>query len=437
MTRLYGEGTIKELIKGKKYFLRLYCGIDPITGKYREKTEMVHGTKAQARRRLEEIRTEIESGLRMNADKITYAELSEQFHGMRELEGVLKPQTLRSSRMLEKHIVGRIGSARVCDLDAQSVRNLYRLLLENGIGNTTLHHVHKQLKQILQFAVNNDILLKNPCDRVKAPQRSKPVRKSLTKPEAARLREVLLEAPDSPQIGVLLGLSTGMRVSEVMGLTWRNVTFDGSSPCARVIQSLDRFGNIQTPKTDSGIRTISIDGKTREALRVWKKKQALEMFALGMRQEDSTPVCTNQLYGFFDLADYSRWFRAFCVQNKFGRYVDDEGEPIPERHLNTQGFPVDREGHPYSRNNPKPKTRKHYEGLKFHELRHTQATLQLAAGVDIKTVQTRLGHASASVTLNTYAHALPERDRAAADLFESILDEAEQPRVIEFKSKAV
>ena len=62
-----------------------------------------------------------------------------------------------------------------------------------------------------------------------------------------------------------------------------------------------------------------------------------------------------------------------------------------------------------------------FEGLKFHELRHTQATQLLANGVDVKTVQTRLGHASASITLGWYAHAIPEKGHEAADLLGAIL----------------
>ena len=62
-----------------------------------------------------------------------------------------------------------------------------------------------------------------------------------------------------------------------------------------------------------------------------------------------------------------------------------------------------------------------FEGLKFHELRHTRATQLLANGVDVKTVQTRLGHTSASITLGWYAHAIPEKDHEAADLLGAIL----------------
>ena len=71
--------------------------------------------------------------------------------------------------------------------------------------------------------------------------------------------------------------------------------------------------------------------------------------------------------------------------------------------------------------NKKQKQHVHYEGLKFHELRHTQATLLLASGEDIKTVQARLGHAKASTTLDMYAHAMPEKDKEAAQIIGNLL----------------
>lgn len=107
-------------------------------------------------------------------------------------------------------------------------------------------------------------------------------------------------------------------------------------------------------------------------------RQALELLKLGIKQNDSTPVCCSDKGGYMNLANFERWWRIF--RNKYG-----------------------------------------FDDLKFHELRHTQATQLLANGYDVKTVQTRMGHASATLTLNQYAHAIPENDESAArfigDLF--------------------
>ncbi|MEG1827083.1 tyrosine-type recombinase/integrase [Gordonibacter sp.] len=81
------------------------------------------------------------------------------------------------------------------------------------------------------------------------------------------------------------------------------------------------------------------------------------------------------------------------------------------------------------------RTERGFEGLKFHELRHTQATQLLANGVDVKTVQNRLGHSDASLTLNWYAHAVPENDKKAADLVGNLFaSKPVEPRIIEVRS---
>ena len=98
---------------------------------------------------------------------------------------------------------------------------------------------------------------------------------------------------------------------------------------------------------------------------------------------------------------FSRWFRGFCVEKGFGAY--GEQEPV-----------IDAAGRKRIR-------KAKYEGLNFHELRHTQATLLIGSGADIKTVQTRLGHSSAQLTMNIYAHAIEANDRDAADAIGDIL----------------
>ena len=96
-----------------------------------------------------------------------------------------------------------------------------------------------------------------------------------------------------------------------------------------------------------------------------------------MKQGATTPVCCTDVGGLYDPTNFERWWSSFRKKH---------------------GFPT----------------------LKFHELRHTQATQLLANGVDVKTVQARLGHANASVTLNWYAHAIPENDVEAAAVVGSL-----------------
>lgn len=105
-----------------------------------------------------------------------------------------------------------------------------------------------------------------------------------------------------------------------------------------------------------------------------------------------------------DPNNFSRWFRNFCVDNGFGEFKTI-----------TKTF--EKDGRLYRRG-------KDYVGLTPHMLRHTQATLLIGSNTDIKTVQSRLGHSSINLTLDTYSHAIAANDRAAADTFSRLLENA-------------
>lgn len=139
--------------------------------------------------------------------------------------------------------------------------------------------------------------------------------------------------------------------------------------------------NVKVPKTDAGVRTIAINPFTVERLALWKKRQAAELAKICVRQTDGTPVCCSDTGGWYRIDNFEHWW---------GVWRDEHG----------------------------------FEGLKFHELRHAQATMLLANGVDVKTVQTRLGHANAGITLDWYAHAIPGNDHAAADMLGNLFASA-------------
>jgi integrase len=226
---------------------------------------------------------------------------------------------------------------------------------------------------------------------------------------------------DRNTLAVYIGLATGMRRGEVLGLAWANVDLEDAAISVEV--SLSSRRKVKNPKTEAGFRKITLDGHTASKLAEWKATQAKLLKQGGIAQTPDTPVCSNRYGEFCQPSRFYRWFQTFCVQHGYAEFVDDEGNVLPKQHLNANGHPVDAEGRCYTRTHKKPKTKKHYQGLKYHELRHTHATLLIANGVDIKTVQNRLGHASAALTLNFYAHPVEERDRAATELFGSLLEQ--------------
>lgn len=421
-----GDGSIIQRGRGV-WEVQLSLGKDPITGKYRKVTRTVRGTKADARKVRDQIRQEHESGLRSDADKMTFGEFANQYHQARCSSGEIGRTHLERERNELNTIAAYIGSTVLRDITPQVVESLYAAIRRDKIAErgsysgTSLNQLHGTLKRVLQKAVDYDLLMRNPCDRVKAPKKDDPERRSLTTEEGSRLLscidEVEAEAyremaeKEARQtargnlfgreylrglnlvgnaLAVRIGLATGMRRGEVFGLCWGSV--DLSQSCIKVRQSLTAYGELKPPKSKAGVRTLFVDATTAAHLRQWKERQAVELLKIGIRQGDDTPVCCSEKGGLIDLHNFERWWRQF-------------------------------------------RTRYGFEDLKFHELRHTQATQLLANGVDVKTVQNRLGHSNASLTLNWYAHAIPENDEKAARLVgELFAGKPEEAHIIHMKT---
>lgn len=408
-----GDGGLSEIRRGV-WRVTLSFGKDPITGKRERVTKTVHGSKADARKVRDQIRRDHEAGLRLDADKITFGEFAKQWFDSRvEASAVEKSRTERERSIL-KTLNRYLANVRICEITPQAVQTLYseiRKDKESELGKrysgTSLRMIHVVFKQILQQAVNFDLILRNPCDRVTAPKADDPERRSLSAEDAAKLLSCVDEAETSAYetmqekerrqfdrgngfgrsylrglnhvsnaLAVRIGLATGMRRGEVFGLSWGCVDLERGVLSVR--RSLTSYGDLKAPKTRAGIRNIAVDASTVAHLAKWKAAQASELLKLGIRQEDETPVCCSEKGGFADLHNFERWWRRFRSESGF-------------------------------------------QTLKFHELRHTQATQLLANGVDVKTVQTRLGHSNASLTLNWYAHAMPENDEKAAELMGALL----------------
>ncbi len=409
----YGDGSITELKKygasfsPKKWRVRVYAGEDPATGKKRWASKTVRGTKADARKARDELKRELESGLKVDARNVTFGEFAREWHERRVTSGEIGERNALDTVYAVKRLVSLMGNMRLRDVDVQTVERVLDII-RNGedrggraIGNTAVRRYYVILKQVMQRAVDCDLVMRNPCARVKPPRLDPVERRSLSHDEAAALIRAVDEserkelakmgavearAEEAGRCGVSrvaglgtlgrlqavrIGLATGLRLGEACALTWGDV--DLAACLVHVGRSITTCGTIKEPKSRAGVRSVSIDGETARKLHAWRRVQAEKLGRMGVSAGDDTPVCCSEVGGYLSLANFERWWRAWRLEN---------------------GFPT----------------------LKFHELRHTQATQLLAAGVDVKTVQTRLGHSSASLTLDLYAHAVPENDRAAADL---------------------
>lgn len=171
----------------------------------------------------------------------------------------------------------------------------------------------------------------------------------------------------------------GMRRGEILGLARQDVDFAAETLTVR--QSVGKGGIIHAPKTQTSRRTISVPPLVLQALRQQKARQGERRRQLGPAYQNPDLVIAQ---------DDGRSFGPDSLTHAFGKVVKREG----------------------------------LAGLRFHDLRHTSATLLLTSGVDMKTVSSRLGHSSATTRLNIYAHTLPETDQHAATKMNQILGKA-------------
>ena len=430
---IYGTGSIEKAGDGK-WKVRVFLGRDE-NGKSIRRQRTVKGTKARAYREMEEMRREYEAEQEKQGADITLGEYAWQFY---QADYARRENKISAER--DKYVVRRIdehfGTTPIGEVTAAQIRAEHtRIRRDGSMSEHAIHKMHQKMKQIMQQAVYDELIPKNPCDPVKAPRPKSKERKSLSREEAAHLYALLVDGPlEAPRIAVLLGLATGMRMGEVLGLQWKNVDLDAGA--VYVAQQLSRSGELRAPKTEKSKRWLQLNDTTQGVLRAWKAEQARQLRAVDEANMDAlvtrgaglaryehiaqgpdTPVVTNGVGGFVESTWFGKWFRAFCVDNGFGTYGKVEAKRDGQGVLR------------YSRTK--------YQGLTFHELRHTQATLLIGSGADIKTVQNRLGHSSASLTMNIYAHAIRQNDEVAARAMEGILAGGIEKEAVEASSAAV
>jgi len=403
---LSGIGSVEKTGRKNTWRIRVALGKDTVTGKYRKSpSRTVHGTKSEATKALMEYRAEIMDASAVRPSDITVGEYAVRFHEEREHE-FRSPLAWNREAYEIKRIAEAFGAYRLQELDTLTLRSAYSRMRKEGATESRLHRVHQKLSQIMNQAVDDGLVAKNPCSPISIPRPKPKERHSLTVGEAQRLNSTILGMPVSAQhCAVLLALHTGMRRGEVLGLTWEHVHFDKRKLYVAQQYASDKVP--RDPKSKKSKRWISLDSEIVAYLEEWKRVQRSELEArkrrlegedtdaIAIPQTEKSPVVSNVYGGYYDPNIFGRWFREFCVENGFG----EQGRAI--RYVDSRGIPrIKRTG---------------YEGLKFHELRHTQATLLISNGADIKTVQNRLGHSTAALTMDIYAHAIEQNDREAAD----------------------
>jgi integrase len=359
--------------------LRAYAGRDPITDNPIQVTRSFRGTETAARKALAKLVTEVEAG-KFDRTKVTVGQLLDRWLAHIEAIGKARPKTVHEyRRKIDGRIHPALGDVRLSRLEPHTLDAWYQRWLAEGLSPSTVRIYHSILSAACHQAVRWGWLDRAPTDRASAPTPKSP---TMTVPTPAQLSALLTAADaEDPVLAAAIALAalTGARRGELVALRWSDVDLEtGLMRIDRAITVIDGAVHEGPTKTHQG-RRVALDGVGVETLRrhwrfVVERSELVESplvedpYVLSYQAHCGTSVGPDTL---------THRFKALC------RKLDAAG---------------DAERYPFH----------------FHELRHFSVTTLLAAGVDVRTVAERHGHAQATMTLNRYAHALPERDRAAA-----------------------
>ena len=277
-------------------------------------------------------------------------------------------------QLVNLHAIPTLGRIQLKTLTATHVRSLLREKLNSGLSPRTVQYIRFLLRKALDQAVADNLIPRNPVAGVKAPQvRGEEIR-PLSCDQARIFLRTAAETGNRLEALYALAIQCGLRQGELLALTWEDVDLEARTLQVRRSLSGSSAGHpiFTTPKTAKSRRQIRLTLGATETLKRHRKRQLEERVRIAGMWQDHGLVFTTEL-----------------------------GTPLNRHNLIQRSFkPLLNEAK--------------LPDIRFHDLRHTCATLLLTAGVHPKIVQELLGHSTIAITLDTYSHVLPGMGDAAA-----------------------
>jgi len=345
-----------------------------VNGKRSRKT--VYGrTEKECRKKLIEVLHGQQNGQAPMDERTTLATFLPRW--LEAIAPSLRPHTRRfygdQSRL---HLIPALGGTPLSKLTPEQVQRFVNAKSAEGLSPRMVRHLRSTLRAALNQAVEWQIIPRNPAAaRIRLPQLDDREVNALTADEVKALLSVSAREANRLHALWVTAVYLGLRQSEVLGLRWANVK-DGTLTVDRQMQRIDGRLQLTAPKTASSVRTLTLPASVSAALAEHKARQMQERMMQG----------------------YIEHGLVFATQI---------GTPIDPRNLI-------RDWHGLTK-------RAGLRRVRFHDLRHTAATLMLSAGVDIKLVAETLGHRDATMVLRVYGHVLPHQRDEAAQKMEAIL----------------
>jgi len=351
-------------------------------------------TRREALERADQIVQKRKKGLRTEEAKASLANFLERFLEFYKTEGGVALRTWQDYRYhAEQNVIPAIGAMRLSDLKTRDVDLCLKSLRDRGLGDRTVEYAQAVLRRALQFAVEWEILDRNPAAaRFRATKRKRTVKPGGTKvqflnPDGAR-RFLEVARGDRHEALYALAITTGLRPEELYGLRSKDIDLDATRLTVNQVLSKTRRKKGQDmprfvfgpPKTDKSRRTIDFPDFVR-ALLIEERHRVVQSRALaGKNWEENGLVFPSEVGTPLEERNVLRRLQAICEANGLPR-------------------------------------------LRLYDLRHTHASLLIHEGVHPKKISERLGHSSIKLTMDTYGHLFEGSDRDSAEKMERLFGE--------------
>ena len=375
--RANGEGNIRKRSDGR-WEGRYTAGYDPVTGK-RIIKNVLGKTQAEVKAKLKAAVEQAQQVNVIRADDYTVASWLRTWYELYSKPNVRPSTANYYHRSIEQHVIPRIGEIKLTQLTSRNIQKMYKDLLENGrirevqrkknpgLSNATVRGIHMMMHNALDRAVKERLILRNPTEDCIIPKIEKQEMKILHPEDMSAYLKAAEQRNVLPMF--YLELVSGVRKSELVALLW-----DDLDPERRTVsvskQAAVRNGEITVsrPKTETSVRRISIP------------QEAVELLIQEHEKHPDNPYM-------FPSPKTGEMYHPDSVVNLHKKILNDAG----------------------------------LEHIRFHDLRHTFATMALQNGVDVKTVSAMLGHYDAGFTLRTYTHATRQAQDEAAEKMGSFM----------------
>lgn len=389
--------------KGKGYEIRVFCGVGS-NGKRIDKSKMWIPSPDMSPRQIEK---ELERAKVLFEEKVKSGKCYNESMRFCDLVDIWKtdyakpqlaPKTYARYLDYLKRILPAIGYLKLKDIKPIHLNQFYRNLEEDGINlkakrdskgrivsngklapKTILEH-HRLVSKILSTAVKWQLVESNVALMADPPKVPHKEVAYLNELEVQHLLELLEDAPIQYKTMIDILIFTGIRRGELCGLEWKDIDFDSKTLYIRRSSQYIGNGKVITkePKTQSGNRKFVLSDSICKILKEYRIYYFEKKLSIGEQWEETDRLFTTWNGKPIYPDTVTSWFENFIKKNNLKKVT-------------------------------------------LHSLRHTNATIMIAEGVDVCTVSKRLGHANTSTTLNVYAHALKSRDSEAAEKIEMAL----------------